>query len=201
MTWTGFTKGTPIEYSFFSPGAKLGCLAGLAYLQQVFPTCLHCNILYKIYVSMCFFSPPTASQLRCRSQTGWHYVTMDRIGQQSVNTEQSTVLRPKSCCKNKQPASLERTERETLAKFLLERAPTTRLTTSRKYRHHSSPTRQYVFMYSTPCIKANLNTCSNRQKYTWQNVQLYIFIYYTDMFRSLLWPPSWCRTVIIQAIL
>jgi ABC-type sugar transport system permease subunit len=33
-----------------------------------------------------------------------------------------------------------------------------------------------------------------------QDVQLYRFIYYIDMFRSLLWPSSGCRPVMIQAI-
>ena len=40
----------------------------------------------------------------------------------------------------------------------------------------------------------------NQQINTCEDIQLYIFIHHTDMFRSFLWPSSGCRTVRIQAI-
>ena len=56
------------------------------------------------------------------------------------------------------------------------------------------------FKRSIPYIKVNLFYCMSANMHHCEDVQLYSFIYYTDMFRSLLWPSSRCRTVRTRAI-
>ena len=46
----------------------------------------------------------------------------------------------------------------------------------------------------------HLFSCENQEMHNCKDVQLYSFISYTGMFRSLSWPSPGCRTVRIQAI-
>ena len=57
------------------------------------------------------------------------------------------------------------------------------------------------FMCFITSIKVNLFSSINQQMPTCEDVQLYLFIHYTDMFRLLLWSFSGCRTVMVQKIL
>lgn len=57
-----------------------------------------------------------------------------------------------------------------------------------------------IFMCSIMCSKVIYFLAETKKIHRCKDVQLYSFIPYTDMYRSLSWPPSGCRTIGIKAI-